>query len=73
MATVIERFQAISDLGETYTVIQYQHWTTIDPLNGPKHEVPGSTEWKTTCGIDLQENDDGTFEMIQIDGVLRRV
>lgn len=72
MATVIERFGAISDRGDTYTVIHWQHWTTFKPLKGPQRQMPGATEWKTECGIDLQDHGDGTFEMIQIDGILRR-
>jgi hypothetical protein len=73
MITEIERFEAIADNGKRYTVVHLQHWTEFRPLSGKAQQLPGSTEWKTACGIDLEENEDGTFKMIQIDGILRRI
>lgn len=73
MITEAERFDAVSDAGERYTIVKLQRWVEVSLINGATSKAEGSFEWKTACGIDLQDNGDGSFEMIQIDGTLRRL
>lgn len=67
-----DRFEAVSEAGKTYTVVKLRHMSVYRPFSGPAQKSMGNYEWKTACGIDLDEKADGRFEMIQIDGFLRR-
>lgn len=71
MMREIERFEAISDSGEVYTVIHRRQLVSHHPLTGATQSIDGGDDWVTECGIDLDPQEDGTFEMIQIDGRLR--
>lgn len=73
MITEEENFAAISDRGDRFVVVKLQHWTEFRASDGKVERRRGSYEWKTACGIDLDEKADGTFEMIQIDGILNRL
>lgn len=69
----LERFEAISDTGDRYTIVHRRRIVTKRFMDGTTRKAHGSDDWITSCGIDLQPLSDGTFEMIQIDGILRRV
>jgi hypothetical protein len=69
----IEICEVVDGLGNCYTAVHWEKQAVFQPLAGPKRRLPGSTHWMTRCGIDLNENSDGSFEMIQRDGTLRRI
>ncbi len=73
MINITDEFEAFDGSGNRYIVQKLQRYTTIDFADGGSSTAPGGYEWKTACGIDLNENPDGTFEMFQIDGTLTRM
>lgn len=72
MITELERFPAASDTGASYTVVLLQHWGERRPLDGSTQRFPTYTEWKTACGMDLNQKSPDVFEMIQRDEILHR-
>ena len=66
------RFMTVTDAGQRVEVVEYQHWTTYQPLSGPAEKAKGGTELFTSDGQDVNANADGTFTIVLTDEVLRR-
>jgi len=64
-----------SSTGKMYKVERHTKGIPHRPLAGVNTVLDGSCEYKTSCGLDLQELDEdlSSFEFIQIDGVITRV
>jgi hypothetical protein len=68
-----DRFQASSRSGVRYEIVEYQHWTTYQPLEGPAQRHKGPTEFFTSDGKDVNRNADGSFTVVLTDEVLNRI
>lgn len=69
----ISRFEAQSDSGERYTVIEYQTMIEFQPISGPKSFVGGTKELLLANGSDVEFIDDDTFQIVKTDKVIRRI
>lgn len=61
--------------GKTYTVLKRTIEISYNPISGISQTLEGSHDFITSCNIDLKQLDDqlNSFEMIQIDGIIKRV
>ena len=61
--------------GKTYTVLKRTVEISNNPISGISQKLKGSYDFITSCNIDLNQLDDqlDSFEMIQIDGIIKRV
>ena len=64
-----------TETGRRYTVVRRTLLASSRPVSGSAREHRGSVDYITADGIDLNplDEDECEFEMIQIDGILRRV
>lgn len=64
-----------SQTGLRYTVMRRTLLVSSPPISGSARNRVGSVDYITADGIDLNplDDDESEFEMIQTDGILRRV
>ena len=71
----IDRFQATDDDGQTYTVIEYQWFTTLISDQGPVATTAGSKELRLSDGKDVVTMSavQKTLKIIETDKLIRKV
>lgn len=57
-----DRFVAVSDSGDHYTIVVLQHHTTYGKIVHAR-QLPGATEYKTDTGLDVDQIDSSTFKI----------
>jgi hypothetical protein len=64
-----------TETGRRHTVMRRTLSVSSRPVSGSGREHAGSIDYITADGIDLNplDDDEYEFEMIQVDGILRRV
>jgi hypothetical protein len=70
---LIRRFNARSDSGTQYTVLEYQDFDVVRAGNTVS-EIPGLKLWITTTGLLLNETDNPkTFQIATTNEIIREV
>lgn len=73
MADLIARHIAESDDGETFEVLEYQHYTQARPLSGSPTRLPTVREYFLSDGRDVNWVDSETFKIVETDQIIRKV
>lgn len=74
MEEEIERFDAVSENNDRFTIICFEHITTTKPVSGVAQRCGGTIRYETTCGHPVNACEDpNQFEIVQTDQVVRRV
>lgn len=68
-----DRFNARSDDGTIYTVIEYQNILESRMLDGSVSRAKGLKSLFLTNGASVNYIDDDTFQVVQTDEIIRRV
>lgn len=68
-----ERFETRGESGERYVLIEYTEMTLRQPLNKPEYWIAGAYFHETADGQSVNELDDGTYQILQTDEILRRI
>lgn len=69
----IGRFEAASDSGERYTIVEYQTMIETQLISGRKSVVGGTKELLLANGDDVNFIDDDTFKIVKDNKIIRRV
>lgn len=69
----VDRFQAISDTGEIYTVIEYQIYEVFHSFGSQSNELLHQRDLVTTTGLSVNYIDDNTYMIVATGVVLKRV
>ena len=69
----IDRFNAASDAGVTYTLIVYQDMIDASSQDSPDAELPGRKHLTTSGGLTVNYIDAKTFKIVQTDEVIRKI
>ena len=73
MEELIDRFEAVSDDGQQFTVDVYQDVTTTRTLNGAASQIRGLKRVALSDGRDVNRIDEKTFKIVSTDQVIRKV
>jgi len=73
MRKEIARYECEDDNLNEYTVVEYQHFSTWQPVKGPAKEVPGALEYFLSDGRDVDPLDDNTFRIVNSGLVIRKI
>jgi hypothetical protein len=60
--------------GKTYEVLKRTFYVATSSGSGQNREYEGNHDYVTSCGIDINptNNDLSAFELIQIDGIIKK-
>jgi hypothetical protein len=71
---LVRRFNARSDSGKQYTVLEYQDFHVLRAGGNTVSEIPGLKLWQTTTGFLLNETDNPkTFQIATTNEIIREV
>jgi hypothetical protein len=74
MEDEIERFDAVSEDGDKFTIICYERINTHTRLVGGTRRTPGTIRYETTSGLSVNTcKDSNSFEIVQIDQIVRKI
>jgi len=73
MIKEIERFQAVSDSGNKYTVLIYQKFIDASTAEDPNKYIPGIKSARTLDGQPLNRIDDKSFEIVETGEIITRI
>jgi hypothetical protein len=68
----VSRFQAKTDNGKTYTIIEYQEYTEVKTFDGQNEALPGLRELVTTDGLHVNYAA-GVFRLVTTNEILHKV
>lgn len=66
------RFQCKDDQGNSFTVIERTKIVEFKPLSGAAQKAKGTVDYVTSTGLDVNQIDDDTYEIVQSDLIIRR-
>jgi len=66
-------FQAKSDSGQSYTVIEFQEFDSILTSIGTITESEGLKIWKTSAGYPVKQIDPSTYRITTTNEIVRKV
>lgn len=73
MEELIDSFEAVSDDGQTFSVLMYQRMTEHRPLSGPVQQIRGSKRLALSDGRAVNSIDDNTFRIVVGGIIIRKV
>ena len=73
MEREINRFQAKTDKGKEYTIIEYQQYENTGTFDKPNDITATTTRFLTSDGEIVSQIDSETFQIFNTDGVVRKV
>ena len=68
----VDRFEAKSDNGTLYTVIEYRRVIRTTLMEGTR-ETLGTRSWALSDGRDLNWINDSTFKIVATDEIIRKL
>ena len=68
----VDRFDAVSDEGDIYTVVVFQEFTEFRSLTGGS-TVPGLQEFRLLDGSFVNQIDPETFQILDTEETIRKV
>ncbi len=71
--TEIGRFYAEDNMGNRYTVVQWQDEIIFRPSSGPVRRIPGKVRHSLVTGEQLDSRADGSLVIVNDDLVIRRI
>lgn len=63
-------FEAKSDGGKTYIIVELANYTGFQALTGPLQWRKTTLEWRLASGEDVNQLDDGRYEILQTGEIL---
>jgi len=69
----IGSFQAKSDIGQLYTIIEFQEYDSVLTGTGTIIETEGLKKWKTSEGSLLNQIDSETYRIVTTNETIRKI
>ena len=69
----IDRFQAIDDEEQSYTVVQLQKITLSRTINGKLISIGGNSRFALLSGENVNHIKDDTFQSVETNKIIRKV
>lgn len=70
---VTDRFEAVGEDGQRYTVIETRETLTAKPLSGNHTSMFGAADYRLSDGRHVNWIDDETFKILDTNEVIRKV